>query len=88
MLFESILLLADSDTIRAAQDWYFAAWDLQRLLLADGAQPTQEDFDRLYAAANEARRRFHVAARTNLDILRNDPDPFRLTSSADGERRF
>jgi hypothetical protein len=88
MLFESVLLLADSATIQAAQAWYYAAWDLQVLLLADGAQPTQEEFDRLYAAANEARKRFHVAARINLDILKNEPDPFHLSGAVEGARRF
>lgn len=88
MLFESLLLLADSDTIKAAQAWYYAAWDLQILLFANDARPSQADFDRLYAAANDARTRFHVAARMNLDILKNEPDPFRIPSATVGERRF
>lgn len=83
MLFESILLLADAPTISAAREWYFSAWDLQKLLMDDRTAPTQEEFDRLYEKADLARKKYHQVARASLDIPGDDQRVI-----PDGQRRF
>ena len=82
-----MLLLADAETVAAAQGWYLSAWDLQRFLLDPEVERTQERFDQLYSTTNDMREAFHHAARRSLGVNRGS-GPIDLRPRSDRGEKY
>jgi hypothetical protein len=67
-LFESVLLLADEPTIKAAREWQQSVWDLFPFLDAAYVSTGKSDFNDHYRLAGEKRDLFYACARRSLGI--------------------
>lgn len=64
--WESVLLLGNPETIRAARIWHRNIWHMQ--LVAHGSSIAEETWSALLAEVDDARARFYEAARRDLGI--------------------